>query len=489
MRTKCDFLTQTLKPIRINYLIYLPFSFLLNAESAVKQVLQVSFFSFAAALLMAATSVQAQEQSVKMHFTRDVRFGTQDTKGQRLSGTETMRILEHDGKLFASTGVWTDRPYFEVKDGRPWTGPQILIKDSAAAQWRVDRSFPRSIRVDGLYSAMFETAGSGMQLTPPVPLLIASPSNGIFTRSDKTGQWTRCRGPEDDRIGMRSFCTHIDRITKVQSLFGGSQNRGAIYRAVYDADAPGRLRWTPEAELTGTGRVMALTEADGVLYAACGIKNNLPRSGGLFRRIDGEKPHWEQILRWSYQLEAKGDEKTILRGLTAVVDPRGGKNSVLLGTCHYPGVVYRIDINRNFELSVELDIRSYFAEVFKVPELKGPCLSAYNDMPQTVDPVTGESVHLIGLWINAPVSSSREQRASAWYLIRSDNGTYRHGRVFTADEPQPNPPRGLLAVRTIAVSPFPEERSGVLFFGGYDCADIPSRDTAWIYRGTWLKRQ
>ena len=450
-----------------------------------KRLFLVALLSFDAFLLLPHEIVQAQDtspqKSDEIQFSRDIQFGTQDDKGQWLSGTETMRILQHNGKLFASTGVWTDQPYYEAKDSRPWTGPQVLCKDSASSSWKVDRSFPRAIRVDGLYSASFDTDGTGTKLSPPVSLLIASPTGGIFTRNDQNGRWTRCRGPGNDRIGMRSFCTHVDRSTNVQSLFGGSQNRGSIYRAVYDTDAPGRLRWTPEAELSGTGRVMALTEADSVLYAACGIKSDTPLSGGLFRRVDSEQPHWEQVLRWPYRLQEKGDETTLLRGLTVVAEPKNGK-SVLLGTCHDPGVVYRIDPHRNFELSVELDIRTYFAKVFNVRTLRGPCLSAYNDMLQTVDPETGENVLLIGVWVNAPVSASPELRASAWYLIRNADGTYRHGRVFTENEPYPNPPRGLLAVRTIAVSPFPEDNAHVLFFGGYDCASIASRDTAWIYR-------
>jgi hypothetical protein len=43
----------------------------------------------------------------------------------------------------------------------------------------------------------------------------------------------------------------------------------------------------------------------------------------------------------------------------------------------------------------------------------------------------------------------------------------------------------LLATRTIEVSPFPEDESRVLYFGGFDCAGVDSRNTAWIYKGTF----
>ena len=70
-------------------------------------------------------------------------MGTQDDRGQWIAGTETMRLVQHQGKLFASIEVWTDRPYFQGKGEQPWTGSEILVKESASAPWRVDRAFPR----------------------------------------------------------------------------------------------------------------------------------------------------------------------------------------------------------------------------------------------------------------------------------------------------------------------------------------------------------
>ena len=72
-------------------------------------------------------------------FSRDYDAGTKDARGQGMGGTETMRLLRHQGKLFASTGVWMDLPYGLRPEGQPaWTGPQILVKESAAAPWQVD---------------------------------------------------------------------------------------------------------------------------------------------------------------------------------------------------------------------------------------------------------------------------------------------------------------------------------------------------------------
>jgi hypothetical protein len=404
-----------------------------------------------------------------------------------MGGTETMRLLCHKGKLFVSTGCWMDLPYGPRPGDRPpWTGPQILVKESAAGPWRVDVSFPSAVRVDAMISATFIIDGSGRKLDPPVNLLVASPSSentATWTRDDATGKWTETVTAEGLRGGLRSFCMHRDARTGVQYLFGGATKSGCVFRAVYDPAAPGSLRWHKDPELSGTGRMMCMAEADGVLYAAGGIKDETPLSGGLFRRVDGEKPRWELLWRWPHLIRERGDETEILRGLTAIPDPAGGGHQVLLGTCNYPGVVYRIDPKRSFAATTELDIRAYFARAFGVAELRGPCLSAYNNFLPAADPDTGEKVHLLGLWISHPDGRATEKGASAWYLVRHADGTYAHGRVFDPKHPKPNPPRGLLATRTIEVSPFPEDKGRVLYFGGFDCAHIESRNTAWIYRG------
>jgi hypothetical protein len=423
-----------------------------------------------------------------LSFSRDCEPGTKDANGQFLGGTETMRFLCHKGRLFASTGCWMDLPYGPREEGKPaWTGPQVLVKESAAAAWRVDVSFPKAVRVDAMISATFVTDGTGKKLDPPANLLVASPSSentSTWTRDDASGKWTENLAVEGLLGGLRSFHTHLDAKTGRQYLFGGS-TKGHIFRAECDPAAPGKLRWHKDPELSGTGRMMCMAEADGVLYAAGGIKDETPLSGGLFRRVDGEQPRWELLWRWPHLIKEKGDETEILRGLTAITDPAGGGHQVLLGTCNYPGVVYRIDPRRNFAVTTELDIRAYFAKAFGVGELRGPCLSAYNNFLPATDPDTGEKVHLLGLWINHPDGRATENGASAWYLVRHADGTYAHGCVFDSKHPKPNAPRGLLATRTIEVSPFPEDKGRVLYFGGFDCAHIESRDTAWIYKGVF----
>ena len=240
--------------------------------------------------------VSASHAFTHLNFAPDCQPGTKDDRGQWIDGTETMCILQHQGKLFASTEVWTDKPYFQGKGDQPWIGSQILVKESASAPWRVDRNFPTVIRLAGMTSATFNTDGTGRKLDPPVTLLIASPARkndiSTWTRDDASGKWIASPMPGAANGGLRSFCLHVDAVTHVQYLFGGFGgfgSNGSIFRAVYDAAAPGHIRWQETPELSGTGRVMSMTEANGVLYAACGIKTEEPLSGGLFRRVDGAK--------------------------------------------------------------------------------------------------------------------------------------------------------------------------------------------------------
>lgn len=421
-----------------------------------------------------------------LQFASDYQPGTVDERGQWMGGTETLRLLAHDGKLFASLGYWTDTPYGQPKGDEPWTGAQILVKEAADAPWRVDAAFgPEYLRVEGMISATFSTDAAGAPLVPPVSLFIAGPSSreqsAAWTRDDVSGGWTKAAALRY-RGGIRSFCTHVDRATGIHYLFAGL-SRGHIMRGAYDPDAPGRLVFAPDAELSGTGRVMAMAEANGVLYAACGIDSDDEQSGGLFRRIDGPEPRWELVWRWPYKLVEDKDEFEIMRGLTAVPDPLGGDHEVIIGTCAYPGVVYRVDPTRNHEAVRELDIRQYFAEAWGVASLPGPCLSAYNRMVPATDPETGERVHLIGVCVIHPDQRDMELRRSAWYLVRHADGSYAHGRVFDPDAPEPNPPAGLVATRTMEVAPWDGRE---LYAGGYDGAanNRKNHNTAWIYRGT-----
>ena len=105
-------------------------------------------------------------------------------------------------------------------------------------------------------------------------------------------------------------------------------------------------------------------------------------------------------------------------------------------------------------------------------------------------PDTGEQVHLGGLWLHFGDRADTPDANAAWYLVRYNDGTYRHGRIFDPDHPVPNRcvRGGLRDARTICASPFPEDQGRVLYFGGFNCGThyIEEKliNTAWIYKGT-----
>ena len=70
-------------------------------------------------------------------------------------------------------------------------------------------------------------------------------------------------------------------------------------------------------------------------------------------------------------------------------------------------------------------------------------------------------------------------RAGATVLVRHADGTYDVLDLEDAALPKP-PPR--VAVRTLALSPFPSEE-GIVYAGGFDANDLPAHDTAWALTG------
>jgi hypothetical protein len=96
-------------------------------------------------------------------------------------------------------------------------------------------------------------------------------------------------------------------------LFAGL-NRGAIHRGSYDPSALGGIRWEtkPEREASSGyrsdgkvydfSRVLCFAECNGDLYMASRITldaTNQPVDGGLYRRVDGAKPTWKLVSRWT----------------------------------------------------------------------------------------------------------------------------------------------------------------------------------------------
>jgi hypothetical protein len=359
---------------------------------------------------------------------------------------------------------------------------------------------PAPLRTEALRSVTLATDGAGARLARPAKLLVAarwSPNQTVLVRDDATGRWVESEvfagGPlaAGGVFTARSFTTHRDRVTGVDSLYAGTWSGGrsavgrydaAIRRAVHDPAAPGGLRWAAQPELAGTGRVMAFAECNGDLYAACCIRDASPGSGGIFRRIDGPSPRWEPVYRWKeFDLNVWDDEQRMIRGLASVPDPGTPGREVLIGFRYYPRpVIERIDPQKGHAATVELDLCDFFGRAFHGGgRYVGPIRCAYTPFTPFTDPRTGERVHLAGVQIYHPGFPDAPHNGSH-YLVRRLDGTCDWAPVFDAAHPVPAG-RSLDATRQICVSPFPEDAGRVLYFAGYDGPYAENR-SAWIYR-------
>ena len=141
-----------------------------------------------------------------------------------------MRIVAHDGRLFAAIGYWTDQP---GDDPRP--GAQILRKDGPDKEWQVERDFPGALRVNAMEPITFTSDYMGRRLPKPVSLLladaglVAARSEGelvCYVRDDAAGRWVKnvvtSRAP---RAFNRTFGFHQDAVTGIDHVFAGTGSR------------------------------------------------------------------------------------------------------------------------------------------------------------------------------------------------------------------------------------------------------------------------
>jgi hypothetical protein len=432
---------------------------------------------FLAAFVATARAVD-NSPLTHLSFQPSMQAGSRDVNGNLLTGTEIMQLVPHQGRLYASTSLWME------SDPAIPRACQILVLDSPKSKWRVEHQFSRrNLRCDSLREVTFTTDAAGKAVTP-VPLLLAAPdgSNGplnVYCRDDATGDWAASElGKVTKAANTRAIGFHRDRVTGVDRVFAGTDKLGTL-GGVYDPAAPGRIRWDTSAEVqTPAGeRVMGFADCNGILYCAT--------THHVYQRTDGAAPAWKQV----YFSEQIGT--AVIRGLTAVPKP-DGKGEVLWFVAS--GKVHRLDPTAGFQETVELDLTGFLTEKLGLPVVS--VLAAYNDLMPYAMPGTGETLGLFGFQsrhLAADFNSHPSVKAHA--LLNSGgaghagNGRYciRHvkGTEVTFEVAEITDPREpkLVATRTIAVSPFPEDQGKALYFGGYDCNILPAHNTAWIYRG------
>jgi hypothetical protein len=421
-----------------------------------------------------------EPQVAREGFSVAFQSGQRDDKGHFLGGTELMNLVSYKGRLYAGNGYWEDVP---GKDPSP--GPQIVVLDSPRGAWRLEHAFsqklsdgrPRFSRVASLRVVTFTTDGRGHPLREPVPMLIAGLDGlpgAVFSHNDRTGEWTEWT--IHSRAGQfRALGFYRDPVTGADRIFAGGGNKiirctklggprcGVVFSGTYDQSAPGRIRWGDRPEFAeSVHRITAFTECNRRLYFSAG--------GNIYgRTADGPKPQWNKVYSYPYELQPHNSEG--LRGLTTV--RVGSGESILAGLEGNPGLILRIDPERGYSTTIELKVGEFLRQQWGTL-VRRYVVVAYNEMPIVEDAETRQTFHLVGILAHCSLLGKEH---SAWYLVRDPEARYSLHEI-----PPRLPSQNLAAVRTIIVSPFPQDAGGVLYFGGFDSEGLPTHNAAWIYR-------
>jgi poly(A) polymerase len=420
--------------------------------------------------------------------------GERDAAGHFMGGTELRNLSAHGGRLYAGNGYWMDRPGPEGRQPA-----QILVLDSPGARWRVERSLdermpngrtPRHLAVSALLGMTFSTDHSGRALLRAVSMLFAgtwdlSGASQVMSRNDANGAWTAMSLPVPRVTSgiqqVRAMAMHRDRRTGVDQLFAGNDPHG-IFSGGYDDAAVGGIRWgaTPELDISRLPapsfpgltllRVASFAECNGILYATIGQQ--------IYRRLDGAPPRWELF----YTNPRPGYSETGLRGLAAVAHPSGSGQVLLVAVEGSAARIIRIDPS-NGEETTELDIPAFLNSTWATKV--GYVIAAYNDMTVVSAP-RSDAKTLIGIEAFLPASSpvpAGHARVDGldgggWYFVRAAD---RHYDLRKIGSTHPFTGAPLVATRTIAASPFPND-ADTIYFAGFDANKRPAHNTAWILR-------
>ena len=251
---------------------------------------------------------------------------------------------------------------------------------------------------------------------------------------------------------------------------------------MFDASAPGRIRWRSEAEFTaqgrrGTSKWFGMTTVNGVLLAS--------DVDAVFRRDDGPQPKWTKVLQFP---RGVGDEGgSAVRGLTAVPNPQAltgwpEKEMLLLAT---QMKLWRMRVpagtEEKHEPLAELDLVPWFAE--KTSESIAFAESAFNRLTSFRPAPDAAPVWPIGFQVVYPVPGKKlsnndlesfRLKDDAWYLLRDESANYTLHRIESD--------RRLFLARDFKPSPFATEPH-TLYACGYNGSYFKgSLGTAWVYR-------
>jgi hypothetical protein len=417
----------------------------------------------------------------------------------------TMNLAAHQGRLYAGMAAAFER------GGYSGHSASVYMKENAKAGWRLDADFgPGTERVGAMLSVRLRHGPNGKPIPGgPVEALVAgviklrragepSPLR-VWVKNDQTGKWQVSVVSKMHVTGynVRDLIVHRDQVTGADVvILGASPAPLGLFRAAYDPDAPGQLRWSDAPEpvegQSEVGKWFGMAEVNGVLLAS--------NDRAIYRRVDGRAARWVRVAEFPPAGESGNPE---VRGLTAVPNPSERtswpeREMLFFST---QGKLWRMRVPPAIETEharqEELDMRSFLSRELGRPVLYAE--AAFNRLRSFPQLGRAELFRPVGVQFVYGEGSLREQRRKlrgrgldpasatfpkqAYYMLRNQRGEYTLRSIFDPTEPD----RLLFLARDFEVSPFPGEEN-VIYAGGFNGSFFKgSLGTAWVYRGELLE--
>ena len=419
--------------------------------------------------------------------------GVYDSNSKLLGGSEVLHLVNHKSTLYASIGYWQDESNIWYGGSNTSIGwGQINRLDNPTDEWQEDLFLGSNfLRPEILKQIIFTKDQFGNPLLSPDTLLICagySPnyitSNVTvtsFVRNDLNGTWgesliVQGSFPAGENYSIRDIEMYIDKQTGFEYVFATVGTQG-IYKGKYNPVKPGKIDWISIAEFGPLSiRPLGIEVANESLYFSSGSK--------LYRRIDGVSPSYVIDHDFSDLGATINSAVGGIRGLTTLFNQGGLDDSFLLMWCpngQSQGVIYRLEsdgsggFNRIYETKLSLLIES-----FLIGSNASYILGAYNEFYQYLDPISNDTVHLVGFEANISGSGFPTWNSyykGALFAKRASNGQYSieeiNDNIGVTDT-------ALIASRCYTSSPFQNESA--LYFGGFDPNGYTSTNMAWGFK-------
>jgi hypothetical protein len=419
--------------------------------------------------------------------------GGYDSNSKFLGGSEVLQLVDHKSMLFASVGYWEDANniwYGGSSSNIGWG--QINRLDNPSANWQQDLFLGASfLRPEILKQIIFTKDQFGNLLSSPDTVLICAgySPNYItsqvivksFVRNDVNGTWGESQivqgsFPGGENYSIRDIEIYVDQQTGLEYVFATVGTQG-IYKGKYNPMAPGKIDWISTAEFGPLSiRPLGIEVANGALHFTSGSK--------LYRRIDGVSPSYVIDHDFSDLGALINSAVGGIRGLTTINNPSGIDEAFLLMWCpngQSQGIIYRLEpdgtggFNRIYETKLSLLIESFLPG-----STANYVLGAYNEFYQYVDPISSDTLHLVGFEVNITGGGHptwNDYYKGGLFAKRDVNGLYSieeiNGTIGTTDT-------ALVANRCYVSSPFSNEDA--LYFGGFDPNSNTSTNMAWVFK-------